>query len=275
MWTPDVYEGAPTIVTGFMSVSVKAAAFATFLRVFGIAFDNDALLRLNNGTLSNTSWLQILNILAILTVIIGNLTALNQRNVKRIFAYSAIAHAGYLMIGMVGYFLTKDSSSYSSLVLYFISYTFTGVGAFMALSVLEPKDSNKVMLEDLNGVAYKKPFVSALLALFIFSFAGIPPMSGFLSKFYLFKSAYIDAGLHLPVIIALIASVLSIYYYLRILVYLYMKKSYDDIQENNYKTTPGTVIGLITAAVFVLYIGIYPVQLITIIKYSFLSLIGG
>jgi len=275
MWTPDVYEGSPTIVTGFMSVSVKAAAFATFLRVFGIAFDNDALLRLNNGTLSNTSWLQILNILAILTVIIGNLTALNQRNVKRIFAYSAIAHAGYLMIGMVGYFLTKDSSSYSSLVLYFISYTFTGVGAFMALSVLEPKDSNKVMLEDLNGVAYKKPFVSALLALFIFSFAGIPPMSGFLSKFYLFKSAYIDAGLHLPVIIALIASVLSIYYYLRILVYLYMKKSYDDIQENNYKTTPGTVIGLITAAVFVLYIGIYPVQLITIIKYSFLSLIGG
>jgi NADH-quinone oxidoreductase subunit N len=275
MWTPDVYEGAPTIVTGFMSVAVKAAAFATFLRVFGVSFNNNSLLHLQNGAMSNTSWLQILNVFAVATVIIGNIVALNQRNVKRILAYSAIAHAGYLMIGMVAYFLTKDTTAYSALVLYFVSYTFTGMGAFIAISIFEPKDSNKVMLEDLNGAAYKKPFVAALLAVFIFSFAGIPPMSGFFAKFYLFKSAYVDAGLHIPVIIALIASVLSVYYYLRILVHLYMKKSYDDIDENDYKTTTGSILALVIAGVFVFYIGILPDQYITIIKHSFFSLIGG
>jgi len=275
MWTPDVYEGAPTIVTGFMSVAVKAAAFATFLRVFGLSFNNDALLHLANGAISNTSWIQVLNILAIATVIIGNLVALNQRNVKRILAYSAIAHAGYLMIGLVGYFITKDPITYSALVLYFLSYTFTGMGAFIAISIFEPKDTNKVMLDDLNGAAYKKPFVAATLAIFIFSFAGIPPMSGFFAKFYLFKSAYVNAGLHIPVIIALIASVFSVYYYLRILVHLYMKKDYGDVDVKDYKTTAGSVIALSIAGFFVLYIGILPDQYITIIKHSFLSLIGG
>jgi len=275
MWTPDVYEGAPTIVTGFMSVAVKAAAFATFLRVFGLSFNNDSLLHLADGTISKTSWIQVLNILAIMTVITGNLVALNQRNVKRILAYSAVAHAGYLMIGTIGYFLTKDPVTYSALVLYFLSYTFTGMGAFIAISIFEPKDSNKVMLEDLNGAAYKKPFVGAALAIFIFSFAGIPPMSGFFAKFYLFKSAYVNAGLHLPVIIALITSVFSIYYYLRILVHLYMKKDYDDVDVKDYKTTNGSVIALAIAGFFVLYIGIFPDQYITIIKHSFLSLIGG
>jgi len=275
MWTPDVYEGAPTIVTGFMSVAVKAAAFATFLRVFGLSFDNTALLNTDKGLLAGTSWIQVLNTLALVTVILGNLAALNQRNVKRILAYSAIAHAGYLMIGVVSYFIAKDSASYSALILYFLSYTFTGMGAFVALSVFEPTDSNKVMLEDLNGVAYKKPFVAAMLSVFIFSFAGIPPMSGFFAKFYLFKSAYVNGGLHLQVIIALIASVLSVYYYLRILVHLYMKKSYDEIEENNYYVASGSVLALVIAVFFVFNIGILPDWYITVIKNSFTSLIGG
>lgn len=267
-WTPDVYEGSPTNVTGFMSVSVKIASFGVFIRIFDKAFNNDVLLYNLTDSLYKYSWINILNAFAIISVIVANLVAMSQRNIKRMLGYSAIAHSGYLLIGVIGYFLNKTQDTYASLFIYFISYTFTSLGAFGVLSIFEVKNTNTVNLEDLNGVGYKKPFVSFAMSVFMFSLAGIPPASGFFAKFYLFKSAFVDSNLKTLVIIALITSIFSVFYYLRVIVYMYMKNSNNEIDESTYKTSFSTDIAVAVSLVFVFLLGILPQYFISIIQRS-------
>ena len=273
MWTPDVYEGAPSIVTGFMSVAVKATAFAAMLRIFTYAFNIDATLLDAHGKYIPNSWINVLIILSLITIILANLMALVQKEVKRMLSYSALVHAGYLMLGMVAFFISGKSEAYSSFIFYFITYIFAGIGAFIVLGIFE-RDGISVRYDDLNGVAYKKPFVAASMTIFMFSFAAIPLFAGFMGKFYLFRTAYLDAHLQVPVIIALLASVISVYYYLKVSIHMYMKK-YDESIEADYKVSNASNIALTLAVLAVLYFGIFPNGAIELIGKSFSAFIGG
>ncbi len=272
MWTPDVYEGAPTIVTGFMSVAVKAAAFATMLRIFSYSFNLDALL-VNGGKYISNSWVNLLVILSVVTIIIANIVALVQKEVKRMLSYSAIVHAGYLMLGMSAFFISGKVEAYSSFIFYFVSYIFAGIGAFIVLGILE-RDDRSIRYDDLNGTAYKRPFLGIMMSIFMFSFAAIPVFAGFMGKFYLFRTAYLDANLQIPVIIALLASVISVFYYLKVTIHMYMK-NFDESQDDNYNVSNASKIALTLAAIGVLFFGIFPNSVLVIIEKSFSTFIGG
>lgn len=178
MWTPDVYEGAPSPLTGFMSVGVKAAAFAAFVRVF---FQSMLPVQVN--------WIEILWLLAALTMILGNLAAIVQDNIKRMLAYSSIAHAGYILIGMVA---GKEAGP-AAILYYLLAYTFTNLGAFGVVALVGRKGEANVMIDDYRGLARSNPFLALAMSIFMFSLAGIPPTAGFVGKFTIFSAA-INAG---------------------------------------------------------------------------------
>jgi NADH-quinone oxidoreductase subunit N len=210
-WIPDIYEGAPMTVTGFMSVGVKAAAFAVFLRVFFEGF----------STLE-VQWMQILWVISVFTMTIGNLAAIVQRSIKRMLAYSSISHAGYALVGIVASYGEKELGL-SSVLYYLFAYTFMNLGAFGTLAYLSLKDRECEMLEDISGLWQRKPLVAIALGIFMFSLAGIPPTIGFFAKYRVFLSA-IRAEFYWLAIIGILNSVLSAYYYLRVLVYAYMRE---------------------------------------------------
>lgn len=210
-WIPDIYEGAPMTVTGFMSVGVKAAAFAVFLRVFFEGF----------STLE-VQWMQVLWVISVFTMTIGNLAAIVQRSIKRMLAYSSISHAGYALVGVVASYGEKELGL-SSVLYYLFAYTFMNLGAFGTLAYLSLKDRECEMLEDISGLWQRKPLVAIALGIFMFSLAGIPPTIGFFAKYRVFLSA-IRAEFYWLAIIGILNSVLSAYYYLRVLVYAYMRE---------------------------------------------------
>ncbi len=240
VWTPDVYEGAPTPVTGFMAAAVKAAAFAAFLRVF--ASGMSAL---------HVTWLPVLYWLAILTMTVGNLVANAQTDVKRMLAYSSIAHAGYLLIALV----VGNSQATSALIFYLLAYTLMTVGAFMVLVYLGNQGETNLTYAGLSGLGFRYPWAGAAMTLFMVSLAGFPPTAGFLGKFYLFQSA-VDAGFTSLAVVAVLNSVVSVFYYLRVIVSMYMQRQNVE-QPAKPKSVPlGIALGL--AAVGVLYFGIFP-----------------
>jgi NADH-quinone oxidoreductase subunit N len=276
MWTPDVYEGAPTPVTALMSVGVKAAAFAAMVRVFisvanGIGAqggDTQLLLMLFSG-------------LAFLTMIVGNLLAIPQRNVKRMLAYSSIAHAGYLLVGVAALFVTQPGEAFrllgaSSLaggselelaradalrgiLFYLLAYTVTAVGAFATVSALERReDEDKGTAWDLDrfsGLAQRRPGWAFAMAAFMLSLGGIPPTMGFMGKLLIFRSA-VDTGLIGLAIVGVLSSAAGVYYYLRVVVYMFMRPIPEGAQtlERNWATELTLVLS--TAAVVLL--GILP-----------------
>jgi NADH-quinone oxidoreductase subunit N len=269
MWTPDVYEGAPTPVTAMMSAAIKAAAFASMVRVFlvlGRGIPGDALL---------TGF----STLAFLTMIIGNLLALPQRNVKRMLAYSSISHAGYLLVGVASLFVksgttkggvlgvtalaagaTPDTAAaLRGILFYLLAYTVTTVGSFGVLAALERKDDEvrgfAWDLDRLAGLAQRKPGWAVAMAVFMLSLGGIPPMAGFMGKLFIFKAA-VDAGLVGLVIVGVLTSAVGAYYYLRVVVYMYMRPAPDAgaLPERNLATELALVLS--TAAVVVL--GVLP-----------------
>lgn len=212
-WTPDVYEGAPAPVTAFMSVGTKAAAIIAFARVFTIV-----LAPLHN------EWMPAIWAITILTIVGGNIMALVQKNVKRMLAYSSIAHAGYLLIGIVaGGNSSIPGLGMSAILFYLLCYTFLNIGAFGVVSVLERVDNSGTGPQELRGLWHRQPVLAGLLALFLFSLAGFPPMAGFAAKYYIFYTALVSGHPEL-LIIGVLASILGMYYYLRPIATMFMER---------------------------------------------------
>jgi NADH-quinone oxidoreductase subunit N len=253
MWTPDVYEGAPTPITAFFSIGPKAVGFAVLLRIF---------LSYWRITPESQAIFWLLWIISVLTMLVGNLIALRQTNLKRILAYSSIAHAGYLLVAI----LANDGSS---LLFYLTAYLFMNLGAFAAVIALSKKGTEYLELEDYAGVGFKYPWIGATFTIFLLSLAGFPPTAGFLAKFYVFSAA-VREGLVPLVIIGVIASLISVFYYLRIVVYMYMREPSREIAIN--LENPALFLVLFLCLYGVLQLGIFPGNILLIIKEAILSL---
>jgi NADH-quinone oxidoreductase subunit N len=224
-WTPDVYEGAPAPVTAFMSVGTKAAAIIAFARVFTIVLAP-----------IHAAWMPAIWALTILTIVGGNILAVVQTNVKRMLAYSSIAHAGYLLIGIVaGSNATVPGLGMSAILFYLLCYTFLNIGAFGVISVLEKMDNSGTGAADLRGLWRRQPVLAGLLAFFLFSLAGFPPMAGFAAKYYIFYAALASGHPEL-LIIGVLASILGMYYYLRPIASMFMER------EEAVPATPARVV---------------------------------
>ncbi|MCG6961914.1 MAG: NADH-quinone oxidoreductase subunit N [Acidobacteria bacterium] len=213
VWTPDAYEGAPTPVTAFISVGPKAAAFAMFLRLFAGAFAPEI-----------HSWRLVMWMAAALTMIYGNVAALTQNNVKRMLAYSSIAHAGYALIGIVA----GSVMGTWALLLYMLVYTFMNLGAFGFVILLETRGYAGEQISDYAGLAKRHPGAAAGMLIFMLALAGIPPTAGFMGKLYLFSAA-VEAGYIKLVVIAVIMSAVSLYYYFRIVLEMYFRDGEEDV----------------------------------------------
>ena len=240
MWTPDVYEGAPTSVTAFMAVGVKAAAFAAFARVFFLAFP--AL---------KVDWNMVLWVLAVATMTLGNVVAIAQTNIKRMLAYSSIAHAGYLLVALVA----ANQLGAMSLMYYLLAYTLMNLGAFGVVILVGRKKDSYLNIYDYSGLGAQHPVLAASMALFMFALAGIPPTAGFVGKFYIFSAA-VQAGYIWLAIIGVMNSLVSVFYYLRITVLMYMKPAEADLGPVDFAPAQTAVVALTAAGV--LAIGIFP-----------------
>jgi NADH-quinone oxidoreductase subunit N len=208
MWVPDVYEGAPTSVTALIATGSKAAGFAALLRVLFSTFK-----------VAQPDWTVLLWVVAVLTMTLGNVIAVAQSNLKRMLAYSSIAHVGYMLVGVVA----GGALGAGSVLFYLLVYTLTTVGAFGTILLLERGRQEAVELDDYAGLAARHPLLSLTLALFLLSLVGMPPTAGFAGKFYLFGAA-VRSGYIWLAIIAVLNSVLAAYYYLRVVVYMYMRE---------------------------------------------------
>ena len=249
MWTPDVYEGAPTPVTGFMAAAVKAAAFAAFIRVFAVAFEPVKL--------GAFGWYNIIWILAVLTMTLGNLAALVQDNVKRMLAYSSIAHAGYLLIGFLTITQAKDGNGAASLLFYLLGYAVMNLGAFGVVILFGRNgDENLDLTKGWKGMGAKAPALAVAMTVFMLSLAGIPPTVGFMGKFYIFKSA-LDQGLVVIAVLGVLNSLISVYYYLRVLVTMYMKPA-DGENDVQPMTSLPVSLAVVASVALVLWLGILP-----------------
>ena len=247
MWTPDVYQGAPTPVTAFMSVGTKAAAFAGFFRLMMTALPS-----------FHGQWAAPLAILAVLTMTVGNLTALRQSSVKRMLAYSGIAHAGNILIALVA----GTGAASSAAAFYLFTYAFMNAGAFAVVIALEKRDGgeNDVEQSSLAGIAEKFPALAAAMAIFMLSLSGIPPLAGFFGKFLVFKAA-VEAGWAWLVVIGVLNSAISAYYYLRIVVAMYLQPLAEDGEEKerlSILASRSSLFVVTVAAVAVVVIGLQP-----------------
>jgi NADH-quinone oxidoreductase subunit N len=226
-WTPDVYEGAPAPVTAFMSVGTKAAALIAFARIFVVVF-----------FYVRGDWEPVVWAITVLTIVGGNVLALVQGNVKRMLAYSSIAHAGYLLIGVV----VASAVGVSAILFYLLCYTFLNLGAFGVVSVLERVDNSGSSYSDIRGLWYRKPVLAGLLAFFMLALAGFPPMAGFAAKYYIFYAALVGGHPEL-LIIGVVASVLGMYYYLRVIAVMFMEKEPAVATASSALVSPAPVAG--------------------------------
>ena len=225
MWTPDVYEGAPTPVTAFMSVTAKIGGFAALLRVLVTGL---SVLILAEG--DPAVWQTTATIIAILTLVLGNFVAISQRNLKRMLAYSSIAHAGYIMVAVAaaGTAGVADAATQSALV-YMMAYMFTNLGAFAVVMAIEKEDGSGGNIDDITGLAKSRPLMAMAMTIFMLSLTGIPLTAGFVGKFMIFSSA-IQAGLYGLAVIGVLTSVVSAFYYVRVVVNMYLRDSSGDLQ---------------------------------------------
>ena len=244
-WAPDVYEGAPTTIAAFISAGPKAAGFAAFLRIFMEALPN-----------LQGEWSGVLILLAMLTMTVGNVIAIAQTNIKRMLAYSSIAHAGYVLIGLAA----ANNDGISSAMLYLLVYCVMNIGAFGAVILAKTENGESLMISDYAGLGTRKPLLAMFMSVMLLSLAGFPPTAGFVGKFYIFKAA-VGAGHIWLVIIGAVNTAISAFYYLRVVVTMYMREPEEELEFSPYAST--LVIGLIIAAVGVLLIGILPSLMLT------------
>ncbi len=240
-WAPDVYQGAPTEITAFMSTVVKTAAFAAFLRLFSTSF-----------TAVGESWHSILWVIAALTLLIGNITAVLQTSTKRMLAYSSVAHAGYMLLGL----LAGNTFSNSGILMYAAAYSVASIATFGIISILsDAKETDNI--DSFNGLGKSNPFLAVVMTIALLSLAGIPPTAGFFAKYYIFTSSFAAGNVGL-VFIAIIASLVGVYYYFRIIIAMYFK---EGGKEKIHLQSNHTIL-LIIAAIITIALGLFPDYLI-------------
>jgi len=252
MWAPDAYEGAPTPVTGFMAAGVKAAAFGAIVRLLGTAFGSPLLV------FDFTGWASVLAVMAALTMTLGNLAAIRQDNVKRMLAYSSISHAGYLLIGVVASGLGVVSAK-PAVLFYLASYTFTTLGAFGVVAWIGNRSDERLYVDDWAGLATKRPAVALAMTIFLLSLGGVPPTGGFFGKFYLFRAAMESPQLYWLVVVGVLNSIVSVYYYLRVVVAMYFRESTRALAPTDGASMR---LGLLLTAIAVVLLGVFPGTLV-------------
>ncbi len=250
-WTPDVYEGSPTTITAYLSVAPKAAALAMMIRFFNqVLADGGSLIGLDHVSMTEFPWDNILSLIAVLTMTIGNVVAIQQNNVKRMLAYSSIAHAGYMLLALP----VMSGDSIYAIMIYIIMYLFMNLGAFFVLITVKNKTKGE-SFDDFKGLGWEMPMVGAIMTLFMVSLTGLPPTAGFIGKFYIFASLVKGGNSFYWLVIAGgINSVVSLYYYLRVVKVMYFDGKRKDTILFPSKTM---VFMLILTAVPTLIFGIY------------------
>ncbi len=250
MWVPDVYEGSPTTVSGFMSTGGKAAAFSGIILIFGPTL-----------VLLFSQLRDVLAVLSALSMVVGNVVAISQTNIKRMLAYSSIAHAGYILTGVVA----GNVYGSNGVLFYLAAYTVMNIGAFGVLSALESEGGGHLTFDDYVGLSGRKPVVAGLMALFMFSLAGIPPFAGFFGKYYVFAGA-IEAGFTWLAIVGVLMSIVSAYYYLRLVVVMYFQERATGSE------APVAALGLsalIVSAIVIIGLGLFPSTIINVTSHFF------
>ena len=259
-WTPDVYEGAPISMTAFLSVASKAAGFALLIRFIKITFiqsvDQQGYWQLVNLI----DWKSFLILLSILTMTLGNFTALWQDNLKRMLAYSSIAHAGYILLGVA----VLSNEGISAVLIYFAIYTFMNLGAFLVVMLIANKIGSE-NIDEYRGLGYANPFLGVSLGIFLVSLTGLPPTAGFIAKLYLFI-ALVDAKMIAVAVIALLNTVVSLYYYIRVLKNMFLVQ--PEIAPQSWKCSTSNAIFIVFILIPVLVLGIYFTPLINLAKTS-------
>ncbi len=256
MWTPDVYEGAPTSVTAFMIAGTKAAAFAAFLRILLTALPS-----------LHPDWGRVLWVLAVLTMTVGNVVAIAQSNIKRMLAYSSIAHAGYILVALVA----GGRLGGASVLFYLLAYSFMNLGAFAVIVALARTDGERVTIDDYAGLGLAHPVLGAAMALFMFSLVGIPPTGGFMGKLYIFGAA-IQANYIGLAVIGVLNSVVSAFYYLRVTVVMYMSPA--GAESAAPRLSPALGLAVLVAAGGTLIVGLFPSQFLEVALRSMGALFG-
>ncbi|MDP6657858.1 MAG: NADH-quinone oxidoreductase subunit N [Nitrospinaceae bacterium] len=245
MWAPDVYQGAPTPVTAFMAVGPKAASLAAFYRIF-----SEAIPQLS------PSWEILLCVVSVITMFVGNLGAIMQTNIKRLLAFSSVAHVGYLIIAIIA----KNSLSSSALMFYMLTYAFMIFGTFGIVILLGRKGDENLEIENYSGLAYKHPVLALSMTIFLLSLGGLPPLAGFVAKFFVFSAA-LKEGFLILVIIAVLNSAVSLYYYLKVIVFMYMK---DPVKEFDITLSPMTLFVIAISIFGTIQLGIFPDSIIAL-----------
>ena len=248
MWTPDVYQGAPTSVTGFMAAGTKAAGFAALLRVFLVAL----------GPLQ-WDWRPVLWIVAVLTMVVGSVVAITQTDIKRLLAYSSIAHAGYVLVAVVA----ASREGTAAALFYLLVYAFMTLGAFAMIIASAPGGRERLSLGDWTGIGQRHPLFAGAMTLFLLSLAGIPPTAGFMAKFFVFSAA-VQSGETGLVVVGVLSSAIAAFFYLRVIVAMWLQDPDPDAMPLG--PTPALVTGLAVAAAVTVVIGVWPQGLIELAR---------
>ncbi|MGO8673446.1 MAG: NADH-quinone oxidoreductase subunit N [Capsulimonadaceae bacterium] len=243
-WTPDVYEGAPTTVTAFMSAAAKAGAFAAFIRIAATFLPVSHFFH------------AVLWVLAALTIVVGNVVAVQQTNIKRMLAYSSIAHAGYLLVGL----MAQNPEGRSAILFYMLAYTFMNLGAFGVLVFLARRGQELNNIDDLKGLAQSQPIVAALMSIFMLSLAGLPPTIGFMGKWFLFLAA-VHAHQYGLAVLGLVASIVGVFYYLRVIQVMYAEPGPREFPTDSWRFSRGAGFVIVVSAFVCIAVGIMPASL--------------
>jgi NADH-quinone oxidoreductase subunit N len=255
MWTPDAYEGAPAVVTGFMSTGVKAAAFAAFARIFLSAFEPFSV-----------DWAPVVWVLAAATMILGTVVGVAQSNVKRMLAYSSIAHGGYLLVGLVA----ANQVGKAAILFYLLAYAVTNLAAFGVIALLGSRTAPNDELRDYTGLWHTQPALAALMTVCLLSLGGLPPTVGFIGKWYIFSAA-VSAGYYGLAVVGVLTSVVSVFFYLRVVVMMYM------VDRDSELSAPARIGGvgmaaLVASIVVIIYLGILPTRVLDLAAASIVTI---
>jgi NADH-quinone oxidoreductase subunit N len=265
MWTPDVYQGAPTTITGYMSTTSKAAAFSALILVLSVGMAEASLA---------ARWGIVIAAVAAVTMVLGNVLALSQTNVKRMLAYSSIAHAGYVLTGLAA----GSVEGYSGALYYLLAYTLMNLGAFGVMAALEWDDEQgaEQTLDSLAGVGYRKPVLGVTMGVFMFALTGFPPLAGFIGKYKVFAAA-VEADMTWLALVGVVASILSAFYYLRVLVAFWMSPEEEGTvgaRESAFPVSPLTAVVLVGCAVALLFFGVLPGTVLETTRSFFVDAVG-
>jgi NADH-quinone oxidoreductase subunit N len=255
MWAPDVYEGAPTPVTAFLSVGSKAAAFAMLLRIL---FEGLPAV--------SADWQAVFLCLAVVTMTVGNIAAITQSNTKRMLAYSSIAHSGYMLIGIA----VGTQRGVTAALVYLFLYLFMQLGAFAIVTLMRRKDVVGDELKDLSGLYFRSPFAAVAMLIFMLSLGGIPPTAGFMGKFWIFSAA-IEADYIWLAIVGVVNSAISLFYYFRVIVFMWIK---EEVMGSELSLGPAMAITLVITLVGSIFFGIYPQPLFEQAQAAAATLVG-